>query len=356
MRVAVVGASGVVGRSVMTQLQMAGIDALAISRRPPDLPHTEHLSLDLLDLEACRRASGALEDITHVIFAALYEKPGLIAGWREKDQMETNLLMLEQFYTVALKQAKQLEHIAILQGTKAYGAHIRAMKIPGRERDARVLHDNFYWLQEDYLKERQLESNWSYSIWRPQVVIGHGAEAPMNMLAAIGAYAAFCRFDKVPFCYPGGPNNPIEATDADLLARAILFGLESDKARNQIFNVTNGDVFEWRNMWPVIGATLGLTVGEDRPHLLTTFYKREQDWQKIVERYGLQPCTLRDFVGDSFHYADALFATHSDDPPPPSLVSTIKLRQAGFAECIDTEDMFANWFRKLIMMSRLPQA
>lgn len=354
MRVAVVGASGIVGRSAMAQLQMAGIDALGISRRPPDLAHTEFLSLDLLDLEACREASSSLANITHVIFAALYEKPGLIAGWREQDQMKTNLLMLEQFFSVALSEAHQLEHIALLQGTKAYGAHFKAMKIPGREREPRVSHDNFYWLQEDYIRERQVDSDWSYSIWRPQIVIGHGTGAPMNMLAAIGAYAAFCRFDGKPFCYPGGPNNPIEAADADLLARAIIFGLESDKAKNEIFNVTNGDVFEWRNMWPVIGATLGLKLGDDWPHLLSTFYRREEDWQLLVQQFGLQPCTLREFVGDSFHYADALFAAHAEDPPPPALVSTIKLRQAGFSECIDTEDMFAQWFRKLVLMNRIP--
>ncbi|MFT5011646.1 MAG: nucleoside-diphosphate-sugar epimerase [Patiriisocius sp.] len=356
MRVVVVGASGIVGRSAMAQLQMAGIDALAISRRPPDLAHTEFLSLDLMDLEACRGASSALADTTHVIFAALYEKPGLIAGWREKDQMQTNLLMLEQFFDLALSQAHQLEHIALLQGTKAYGAHFKAMKIPGREREPRVSHDNFYWLQEDYIRERQIDSNWHYSIWRPQIVVGHGAGAPMNMLAAISAYAAFCRFDGKPFCYPGGPNNPIEATDADLLARAIIFGLESGKAKNEIFNVTNGDVFEWRNMWPVIGATLSLNLGDDSPHLLSPLYQREEDWQRLVQQFGLQACTLREFVGDSFHYADALFAAHSEYPPPPALVSTIKLRQAGFSECLDTEDMFAQWFRKLILMNRIPGA
>lgn len=354
MRVAVVGASGVVGRAAMTQLQMAGIDAVAISRRQPDLAHIDFISLDLTDADACREVSGRLADVTHVIFAALFEKPGLIAGWREADQMETNLTMLDHFVDLALSQATALQHIALLQGTKAYGAHIRPMKIPGREREPRVEHDNFYWLQEDYVKERQSGSGWHYSIWRPQVVIGHGPAAPMNMLAAIGAYAAFCRFDGVPFCYPGGPNSPIEATDADLLARAMIFGLESTKAENQTFNVTNGDVFEWRNMWPVIAQSLGLPLGESQPQLLVPLYERESDWQQMIKQYSLVPCTLKEFVGDSFYYADALLATGSDRAPPPAILSTIKLRQAGFSECVDTEDMFGRWFQKLVMMNRLP--
>ena len=40
----------------------------------------------------------------------------------------------------------------------------------------------------------------------------------------------------------------MEVVDAELLARAILFGLESPKAKNQTYNVTNGDVMEWRNV------------------------------------------------------------------------------------------------------------
>lgn len=354
MRVAVVGASGVVGRAAMTQLQMAGIEAVAISRRPPDLPHIEFVALDLLDSAACRGVAGRLADITHVIFAALFEKPGLIQGWRDRDQMQNNLAMLDNFVSSALAEATQLKHIALLQGTKAYGAHIQPMKIPGRERDPRVEHDNFYWLQEDYIREHQATADWHYSIWRPQVVIGHGLGAPMNMLAAIAAYAAFCRFDGVPFSYPGGPNSPIEATDADLLSRAIIFGLESETARNETFNVTNGDVFEWRHMWPVIAAELDLEIGSDRPMPLTALYEREEDWQKLIAQYGLQPCTLREFVGDSFFYADALFGVAAERPPLPVLVSSIKLRQAGFSECIDTEDMFALWFRRLVMMNRLP--
>ncbi|MFT7244163.1 MAG: nucleoside-diphosphate-sugar epimerase [Candidatus Azotimanducaceae bacterium] len=355
MRVAVVGASGVVGRAAMTQLQMAGIEAVAISRRPPDIPHIEFVPLDLLDPAACRQVARHLADITHVIFAALFEKPGLIQGWRDRDQMQKNLAMLDNFVSFALAEAAQLKHIALLQGTKAYGAHIQPMKIPGRERDPRVEHDNFYWLQEDYIREQQAAADWHYSIWRPQVVIGHGLGAPMNMLAAIGAYAAFCQFDGRPFSYPGGPNSPIEATDADLLSRALIFGLDSETARNETFNVTNGDVFEWRHVWPAIAAELGMVQGLDQPARLTPLYQREDDWQKLIAQNGLQACTLREFVGDSFFYADALFGVAAERAPPPVLVSSIKLRQAGFSECVDTEDMFAQWFRRLVMMNRLPR-
>jgi len=40
--------------------------------------------------------------------------------------------------------------------------------------------------------------------------------------------------------------------------------------------------------------------------------------------------------------------------PPPVLLSTIKLRQAGFASCRDTGAMFADWFGRLRRMRVLP--
>jgi hypothetical protein len=38
----------------------------------------------------------------------------------------------------------------------------------------------------------------------------------------------------------------------------------------------------------------------------------------------------------------------------PILNSTIAVRQAGFHECIDTEDMFRKWFSRLVEQRVLP--
>ncbi|NOT56148.1 MAG: NAD-dependent epimerase, partial [Deltaproteobacteria bacterium] len=40
--------------------------------------------------------------------------------------------------------------------------------------------------------------------------------------------------------------------------------------------------------------------------------------------------------------------------PPAMLVSTIKARQAGFHECMDTEDMFRKWFKRFQELRLLP--
>ena len=143
-----------------------------------------------MDSSACEHTAAQLHQVTHVIYAALFEKPGLLAGWTEPDQMQTNLRMLQNIMRPLQQAAKGLAHVSLLQGTKAYGAHVGRMSVPGKERAARVEHPNFYWLQEDWLKTQREQSRWTYTIWRPPLIVGHAIGAPMNVLSAIGLYGA----------------------------------------------------------------------------------------------------------------------------------------------------------------------
>ena len=59
-------------------------------------------------------------------------------------------------------------------------------------------------------------------------------------------------------------------------------------------------------------------------------------------------------IGRSHHYADFTFATHATRDPAPVLVSTIKLRQAGFGDCVDTETMFARQLADLQARGMIP--
>jgi hypothetical protein len=171
----------------------------------------------------------------------------------------------------------------------------------------------------------------------------------MNLIPAIGAYAAIMRELGRPLAFPGGAPRVSEAVDADLLARALEWAATSDAARDEIFNVTNGDVFVWRAVWPAIADALGMDVGPDEPMSLATTMPRHDDvWARIVDRHQLlAPRTLSDFVGQSFVYADLLFGHGTTATTLPVLASTIKIRRAGFSDCIDTEDMFRSWFGRL---------
>ena len=44
--------------------------------------------------------------------------------------------------------------------------------MPAREREPRHIHPNFYWLQEDHLRQRRHGQDWRWTIFRPQIIFG----------------------------------------------------------------------------------------------------------------------------------------------------------------------------------------
>ena len=236
-KVLIVGASGVIGAAAVDHFaSLPGWKVTGLSRRRPDVePGTvfEHVSVDLNDAAACAAAAAGFTDVTHVIYAALYEKPGLVAGWYEQDQMQTNLAMMRNLMAPLLAAAKGLRHVSVLQGTKAYGAHVHRMAVPARESQSRDPHDNCYWLQEDYIRGAQKGADWTFTIWRPQVVFGGALGVAMNLIPVLGAYAAICRELSEPFYCPGEQDNIIEAVDTDLIARALAWAAEAPAAKRR---------------------------------------------------------------------------------------------------------------------------
>jgi nucleoside-diphosphate-sugar epimerase len=177
----------------------------------------------------------------------------------------------------------------------------------------------------------------------------------MNLIPVIGVYAALAKERSEPLRYPGGASPVLEAVDADLLAAAIAWSGEESSAENQVFNVTNGDVFQWENVWPAIADALGMEVGDPvSQRLAETLPNRAAEWDAIRRRHELAAPALADFVGESLHYADFCMAYGAETPPPPAIVSTTKIRRAGFAESMDTEEMFRKWFDVFRQMKLLP--
>ena len=357
--VLIAGASGVIGAAAIEHFAGLGWRVIGASRRPADVEPGvtyQHLALDLQDAAACRAASDAFAPVTHVVYAALYEKPGLVPGWREADQMTTNLEMMRNLMDPLRAAATGLRHVSVLQGTKAYGVHVHGVEIPCRENRPRDRHDNFYWLQEDYIRGAQQGADWTFTIWRPQVVFGAATGVAMNLIPIIGAYAAICREQGLPFQCPATVPNILEAVDTDLIARALAWAAQAPAAANETFNITNGDVFVWRNVWPAIAQAVGLEPAYgDAPITLSTFLPAHAKvWDEIVAKHGLRPPSMETLVGESHHYADFVFGFGGAEPSAV-LVSTTKLRQAGFGDCVDTEVMFKTWLKRLADRKVIPQ-
>jgi nucleoside-diphosphate-sugar epimerase len=355
--VLVAGASGLVGTAAVEQFLADGADVIALSRRRPELDSDRrfrHLSLDLRDVDVCRSAAESLRKVTHVVYAAVHELPGLVPGWSDPEQMSTNASMLHNMLEAL--RGSELRHLSLLQGTKAYGAHLHSIRVPSREDEPRDSHPNFYWLHEDMVRERSRADGWTFTIWRPQLIVGPNHGVVMNIPPVIGAYAAIRRAEGLPFSFPGGAQWVWEAVDTRVLAEAMAWASDQPNAAGQIFNITNGEVFDLRDMWPALADTLGVETGLDTPLSMAEYLPARADvWDRIVVDEGLRPLSLLDLLGESHHYADVCFNASGESAPPPTFLSTVKLRQAGFNGAMNTEASFCHWLRVLMDRRILPR-
>jgi nucleoside-diphosphate-sugar epimerase len=357
-KVLVVGASGLVGYAVMKHYaNEENCSVIAVSRRQPDETFGAHfISVDLTNEEQCQEVFSGMTDITHVVYTALYEKPNLISGWVEQDQIETNERMLHNLFEPLERASHGLTHVTLMQGAKAYGTHVRTIRNPAREGKSEMREQpNFYWRQEDYITQKQQGKSWNWTIFRPPLIVGESIGSAMNIIPAIGVYAALLKEEGKPLYFPGGLEKTWEVVDADLLARAIAWAGEADKAQGEVFNITNGEVFVWSNLWSSIAETLGMEPGESVPvSLKEEMPRRADDWARICSKYNLVAPDLKDFVGYSFEYADRYFMHGNTQVQPPALLSTVKIRQAGFQESMDNEVMFKKWFQLFQQKGLLP--
>ena len=241
-----------------------------------------------------------------------------------------------------------IEHVTLLQGTKAYGAAVQPMRIPGRESQQRVEPPNFYWLQEDYIRDLSLKGAFNFTILRPQLIVGPNHGVVMNLPPIIGAYAALRQQEGKPFSFPGGTDWVWEAVDARLVGDACLWAATNQVANGETYNLTNGEVFSWRDMWPALAHALGVTSGPDEPMDMAAYMEGKSGaWAELVVEYDLAKVSLPDLIGESHHYANLCFNVGGEHAPAPTYLSTIKIKQAGFTDTYDSEASFCHWLQDL---------
>ena len=162
------------------------------------------------------------------------------------------------------------------------------------------------------------------------------------------------RAEGLPFSYPGGADWVWEMVDTRLIASAAVWAAEAPAAAGETFNLTNGEVFAWRDLWPAMAMTLGVETGPDAPLSLAEYLPaRAGLWDEIVAAHGLRSIPLAELLGESHHYADLCFA-YGAVRPPPTFVSTVRIKQAGFTATCNTEASVCHWLEDLIDRRMLP--
>jgi nucleoside-diphosphate-sugar epimerase len=330
----VVGAQGVIGRTLVDHLStLDGWRVVGLSRRGADsTDRVRHVSVDLLDRAGSAAALSELTDATHLFYAAYQERP----SWAEL--VEPNLAMLVNAVDGVEAAAPGLRHVSLMQGYKVYGAHLGPFKTPARESDPGHLPPEFNVTQQEFLERRA--GSWTWSALRPSVVCGFGLGNPMNLAMVIAVYASISKELGVPLRFPGRPgayDALLEMTDAGLLAHAAAWAATAPNAANQAFNINNGDLFRWSELWPKIGDWFGLPVAPPLPMSLTeVMADKEPLWQRMTERHDLK-YDYREV--SSWPFGDAVFGWDYD-----MFADGSKARRFGFHEFVDTERMFYDIF------------
>lgn len=339
--VLVAGDAGLIGSYAARQYHELGWEVHGVSRRDlPGVPWHHHRA-DLLT----GRGLPDLGRITHLVFGAYVEKP------TDAELIAVNDALLQNTLDALQAAGAPLRHVTLYQGGKAYGHHLGFFNTPAKETDPRLIAPHFYYTQEDLLRRNAQERGFAFTALRPEGVTGYATGNPMNLLLVIGVYAAITKELGLPMRFPGtraAYDVLYQTTDAELLGRATVWAGSSDSAANEVFNVTNGDQFRWSQLWPTFAAHFGMEYAAPQQMSLAEAMPTRRDvWERLVERHGLVDTPFDELVG--WPVGDFLFHHEADN-----ITSTVKIRQAGFHDALDTESRLLRLFDDLVEQKVLP--
>jgi len=286
----VVGSTGIVGQNLSRRLLEQGWTVLGLSRGAQAVDGVRGLAADLRDAEAVRRALAGVEATDLFISAWIRHDT-------EAENVQVNGAIVENVFA-SLESAPSLQHVALVTGTKQYLGPFEsygqsAAETPFREDNPRLPGLNFYYTQEDVVFREAARHGFGWSVHRPHTIIGYAVANAMNMGSTLAVYATLCRERDEPFIFPGSKaqwNALTDVTDARLLAEHLEWAATTPAARNQAFNVVNGDVFRWRWLWPQLATYFGVK-WEGPPEGLAPLEPRmgaaPAEWAKIAAKYSL---------------------------------------------------------------------
>jgi hypothetical protein len=121
---------------------------------------------------------------------------------------------------------------------------------------------------------------------------GFATGNPMNLIMVLAVYATISKALGMLLRHPGTQENYhalYQCTDAALLSRALVWMATDSRCANEPFNITNGDLIRWENLWPKIAYYFGMEVGP-RQHIKLTEMMADKAslWDSIVGQHGLR--------------------------------------------------------------------
>jgi len=342
----VVGASGITGSNLAEKLIAKGWTTYGLARNPNnEIYNLIPVSADLLSTNSL---GSALADIspTHVFFTSWMRQQ------TEAENIRVNSLMVRNLLD-ALSPKKSVQHVALVTGLKHYLGPFEAYAkkgtlpvTPVREEHSRLDIENFYYAQEDEVYAAADRDGFTWSIHRPHTVIGKAVGNMMNMGTTLAVYASICKETGRPFQFPGSEaqwKGLSDVTDARILAEQLIWASTTDVARNQAFNITNGEVFRWNWLWYKLADWFGVEAAgfDGTVHPLEAELASDRPlWREMAAKYNLKEPDLNRLAS----------AWHTDldlGRPIEVMTDMSKSRKLGFTVYQDTRESFFDLFEKL---------
>ena len=342
----VVGATGITGSNLAQELITNGWITYGLARNSnSNISGLIPVKADLLNEENLKTA---LENIspTHIFFTTWMRND------TEEENIKVNSALVRNLLNV-LSLKKSIQHVALVTGLKhylgpfeAYAKEESLPETPLREEQPRLEYPNFYYAQEDAVYEAAEKDHFTWSIHRPHTVIGYAVGNLMNMGTTLAIYASICKETGRKFIFPGSSaqwNGLSDVTDARILAKQLIWASTTDTAKNQAFNIANGDIFRWKWLWEKIADYFQIEFkgfdNEIRP--LEIELQNDQNlWENMAEKYALKENNLSRIAS----------AWHTDldlGRPIEVMTDMAKSRKLGFTSYQNTLDSFTDLFQKL---------
>lgn len=352
----VVGVTGIVGNSLAEILPLSDtpggpwkVYGVARHPRPPwnaDHP-INYIQCDLSNPDDTLIKLSPLSDVTHIFYVTWTNRSS------EAENIEANGAMLRNVLGALIPNAPNLRHVCLQTGRKHYiGPFELIGKIqphdpPYHEDLPRLDAPNFYYALEDILfEEAEKKEDLTWSIHRPGHIFGFSPYSMMNIIGTLCVYAAICKHEGVAMKFPGRKSawdSYCDASDADLIAEHHIWAAVDPYAKNEAFNISNGDVFKWKHLWKVLAEQFGiesafLEEGEERATLQEMMKDKGPVWDEIVREKDLLPTKLEE-VG-VWWFADVVLGFETP------LDSMNKSKEHGFLGFRNSKSSFIYWIDK----------
>ena len=349
----IVGASGIIGSNLARELVATGWTTYGLARRPQtDIAGLHPVAADLQDPASLEKALAEVAP-THVFLTSWLRNDTEAENIRVNGGMVRNVL-------AALAPKKSVQHVALVTGLKHYlgpfDSYAQGNSLPPtpvREELPRLDLPNFYYAQEDEVYAAAARDGFTWSIHRPHTIIGKAVGNLMNMGSTLAVYASLCKETGRPFQWPGSQaqwEGLTDVTDTRVIAKQLAWAATAEAARNEAFNITNGDYFRWRWLWPRLAAWFGVEAAgfDGTVHPLEEAMAGDAPlWRDMAARYNLAEADLSRLASP----------WHTDldlGRPIEVMTDMTKSRQAGFHVYQPSDESFFDLFAQLRIDRLIP--